>query len=1165
MRRTDVLIYKTCLVCHSGDLSNLTTCECGISLCEKHKDNLRHQQLCRDLMLSLKLSTTMIRVDLDVLVKSSIHEKTDNLPSPMNSFIDSCLSLNKNASEGKNKPNTPDMQKIMISDRLSRPLTFLYALQKLNFQVEETMIVYVIDAMGTDYSDTHYWDFALYWLRTLKTLKIIFIGPKMSPVNGDDVSSRLKYMKMDKSRSYFRRFGVEVKQENYEDYFQNPSFEKPDIILGYDLDIQEIYGISNNSKCTWKDTIITLAKLEVPFVLTAGTKEQALKDHQKICSVLGKSINFAVSEQNPFASLFPRRDVLFQSLRHSNDYIIIYTNWSQSLIKRPKLQNSEEETKLATSAKFETNKSKNKETSVKNREANKVTTAISVKIHEVESKRRVNFESRLKPPASKKLNIVTGFQIKPSQFKTIPRDAKPANPALPRNIGCEVKRTEDLELNLRAEETDEPISETEWHLVRRSHKKEKVHKKKLLDLVKTGQEKKKVLRIVAPKSKTSQVENLKHKTKLSNAKNFEMNQNKAKPAKGKKQGTKNRNETKPISVKKPGSVRKLFQNAKYKSKLEAPKSQKMIISGIERLSGSEKRPTKVKVNKKELSGIRKTGEKSKCFLGKFATAPKPFEMKNIRCKTKPDNAKNTKTNQDETKLSGIENARYEIANLKKKQTDKENVRYETIFRENFEPEPTAAASEKSNNKETNLVKEMDKKKNLQITESSETGKTDQEMKQAVVEKVGPRMQSYEIKDMELKTQPTNAKNVETNKVIETRLEDWKNSETNKAEHKSINEKDRLLEAKFTENTECKIKLREQSNTKTMLNLVVKSENKLQNTIFSAIGNIGYENEEYDLERVEKKPKSVLIGDYKSEINSMLNKMESKTNLDYRLEIANFEIEGTASKEILGFQTRLTENLELKSNTDVESNSVEKPNKKKLRQTELFDVGKIGHETEYLENYKFNLKLEDKGMETNTNLSSTLDSAFRMKILNSETRPNVKENLECEAKLIESLESNFELGAGEISRKETNLNLITKESDKEKCLCKSVSPNNGCIDDKKLSQTEIVLNETFTIHNFESGIETGCVARITEICRSLFLLFILICIWILMHLKLKYEDFIDSFMNQEEETAVENFDFEIAERVESVDSAVNLNSTQNSSSGEFEVSVLNFQNDYLETK
>ncbi|XP_033225117.1 uncharacterized protein LOC117178028 [Belonocnema kinseyi] len=1035
------LYTKTCLICHSGDLSNLTTCECGISLCEKHTDNLRHQQLCRDLLLSFKLSTTMIRADLDVLVKPFIRERTDILPSSMDSFIDSCLSLNKEASQGKNKPNTPDIQKIMLSDLLSRPLTFLYALQKLNLKVEKTMVVHVICAMDTDYSETHYWDFALYWLRTLRTLKMIFIGPKMCPVNGDDVSRTFKYMK---SRSYFGRLGVEIKQERYDEYFQDPSFEKPDIILGYDLDLQEMYGISNNSKCPWKETIITLAKLEVPFVLTAGTKEQALKDHEKICSVLGKSINFALSERNPFASLFPRRHVLFQSLRHSNDYIIIYTNWSKNLIKRPRLKSSGGDTKLAASAKFESNKSRTGGTIEKNPVG--------------ESKRRENLESSLKQPASKKIKTDTGFEIKPSQFKTIPRDTNPLNPTGPKNIGCKVKPREGLEFNLKAEETDKLCDEIEWQFVKRSPKKERMQKKDLLDLVKSGQEKKKVHRIVARTSKISQVDKLKNETKLSDAKNFERNQNKAKLANGKKQGVRNRKETRLVSVKNPGPVRTLLQNARYKSKLESPKLQKMVISGMKKLSESAKKPIKEKVNKKELSSIEKIGEENRRFLGKFATKLNPFKVKNIKCETKPDNSKNGQTNQDKTKLAAAENYRCEIANLKTKQTDKEAVGCEIIFRENFESAPKAAV-------------------------------TDQEIKQAAVEKVESKMKSSQMKDMGLKMQ------------------------------------------------------------KTMSNLFDKTENQLQNRIFSATVNIGFENEEYEHERVEYKPKSVLVVDYKSEMNSVVKRMESKTNLDYQLEINYFEIKRTADKETFGFQTRRTGNLELKSNTDVESNSLKNPNKKEnLLRNELSDVGKIGHETENLENDKFNLKLEKKFIETNFNLSSSLDSTLRMDISNAQTKLNGKENLECEAKLTENLESKSKL--------------ITKESDKEKC-----------VDDRKLSQTEISFNKTFTIHKFESslsievansesqlvGLKTGCVARITEICRSLFILFMLICIWILMHLKLKYEDFIDYFMNQKQETAVENFDFEIDESVASVESTVNLNNTQNSSSGEFEVAPLNFQN------
>ena len=1100
------LFRKICSICDSRDLSVLKTCECGISYCKNHNDNL-HYKICREFSLSFKLSTTENLRNLHhVYVKPKINTINGMLPLSMDGFVNSCLSLEKEISEAKKKLNTRDFEKLLISDRFSRPLTFLYSLQKLRFEVPKTMIIHVIGSVDSEYLDANFWGFALFWRSTLTALKIIFIGPEMSPLNKTFIKSKLHFPSV--SNTHPVNLDVpKCVQERYEDYFHSASFEKPDIIMGYNLEIQEsLYGIPRNN-CTWKDAILALAEQKVPFVLTAETEEQALKDHIRICSFLGRSVDYAFCEENPFASLIRKKDIYTDGLRRSNGYIVIYPDLNQSLVQMPKLKDSGNQTEPALSTYLPTNKSEFKQIGVKNPESSavkmKLTCANNAK---VESKQTANLEPKLKA-VMPKTNL--NYPIKMLNFEKDRAGTK--------NIRCETKRTEELKSGLKAEKSEKSNIGIEWNLmVKKSNMNEKARENKLLDLIKAWQEQKKVdLSKFTYKSKPSQLKDLQHETKLIKMKNLEKNQDQLKLVKGKDQKEKNRSATNSIRVKNPAPKPRLLENAEYKPKPKTSKPDEPKPNNIMEWILDKKSDQKKTLQKNGLHNILKPGLENKRFVRKVKPKLEQVEIEILERQAEPANTKNAKINQIKAKRMGVKNpvtatrnetestiVKIENENSKKKAIGKENVICGTKLAKNVESQLKEATLKK----ETNLDQETNKNKNK--TEPSDIKKTDQEVEQAGVVRFGPKVSSPGVKNVELEMQP-NAKKVEKNKV-QTKLTDVKNSERDKAEQIS--------------------------------SLVNESEKKLQNEMFPAITNVGYETKEYGVESFEYKPNSVLIGNYQSELKIIMKIMESWG-------------------ETFEFQTKRTENLELKPYSEAESNLVNKTDeKRKLHKTVSPNIGKVGHEAKQrivekvlietkpsiVENSKLDLKSEIKNIETKMSSLSTLTSTCRIEIPNSDLKPSEKESLESESKL----------GANETSNKGTNLDFITKESDNEQWLHKTEL--------SKPSQSEIFCNETSTIQNFNT-MNTGCETTITEIVQSLFLLFKLICIWILMHLKLKCENFVDSFMNQNKETTIENFLSEIEPDVCSVESKVNLLSAQNSSSGKFEMTPVNLQNRVLETK
>lgn len=179
------------------------------------------------------------------------------------------------------------------------------------------MVVHVVGATNSEISAQEYWKIILYWLQSLKSLTVVFTGPEISDLS----STRETGLEFPKSSLAGKHLKVESHAIKYEEYFKSDFFLKPDIIVGYNLHIHESeFGISDFN---WEETILTLEKVEAPFVLTAGSEKRAQKEHRRFCEHLGKLIDFCCLE-NSFAGLIPLRDFETERLMYSNQFVIIY-------------------------------------------------------------------------------------------------------------------------------------------------------------------------------------------------------------------------------------------------------------------------------------------------------------------------------------------------------------------------------------------------------------------------------------------------------------------------------------------------------------------------------------------------------------------------------------------------------------------------------------------------------------------------------------------------------------------------------------------------------------------------------------------------------------------------------------------------------------------------
>ncbi|XP_033217579.1 uncharacterized protein LOC117173227 [Belonocnema kinseyi] len=305
------LFPKTCVVCHDSDLSVLRNCECGVNLCKIHKDDSKHKELCGVLKLAFKLTVSGQLPTLNTIQTSLDISERSSLPPSMQDFLDLHLIFREETPE-----QNENFQGMVTSNFFSGPLTLLYAIEKLNYKVNSSMVIHIIGAGNQDVAAEGCWKTFLLRLTRLTNLKIVFIGPNVSNCLETAVHT------FDYYPLAIKTLKVQFHSQRYDEYFKSESFINPDIILGCNLDFHESeLGIS---ECTWKDTILTLKKVCVPFVLTAGTKERAEKDHKRFCKLLGMSVHYKFCEVNPYAALSPERDFETEGVRYSNKYVIIY-------------------------------------------------------------------------------------------------------------------------------------------------------------------------------------------------------------------------------------------------------------------------------------------------------------------------------------------------------------------------------------------------------------------------------------------------------------------------------------------------------------------------------------------------------------------------------------------------------------------------------------------------------------------------------------------------------------------------------------------------------------------------------------------------------------------------------------------------------------------------
>ncbi|KOC64852.1 hypothetical protein WH47_00355 [Habropoda laboriosa] len=307
---------RSCVVCHDPNVKILENCSnCpNASFCTKHKNDAKHKNICYLIKLCFNLDVISVMHKRKIPeIKLPYHTDYINLPQNMKDFIDYYTEPERNVQI------SIDEERMINSEYLTRPLTFLYAIQKLEYILEDdSIIVHVIAANMIDIDGIALWEILLHWVPSITTIKIILIGPELSL--GSMSMNLCKYCQCNN-----KEISIHMYDMLYENYSHEVSYIKPNFIIGYNAGIHECEDVKSE-KDTWRQSLQTVAEQNCPFVLTSYTLAEAEKEQIRLNEILDNHVKCAYFEWNPYSSLKPYRDFETEGIYYQNQYIIMYSN-----------------------------------------------------------------------------------------------------------------------------------------------------------------------------------------------------------------------------------------------------------------------------------------------------------------------------------------------------------------------------------------------------------------------------------------------------------------------------------------------------------------------------------------------------------------------------------------------------------------------------------------------------------------------------------------------------------------------------------------------------------------------------------------------------------------------------------------------------------------------
>ncbi|XP_043466799.1 uncharacterized protein LOC122501422 [Leptopilina heterotoma] len=298
---------RICSICYESRHEILVNCKkCPqTTFCKEHLNNPLHEEECHKFIISTMIVPTSVYTTTTA-VKLSAQIKTDKLPSSIIEFTKTYVTKNSVDSYSE---ETRDLWNISFSDEYSRPLSIIFAMEKLDFHNNsENLVIHVVGAALAElqYND---WEILLHYFKSAQKLSVILIGDEfMFPENRVEVLCET-------CKQENKELTIEMHSLLYDAYCGQMDFKKPDIIACLNAGLH-YYP-------TWEKSIQVFNKGQCPLVVTAYSKNESLEDEKMVKSTF-PSANCVYSGCNPFGSLIYFRQKIGLPVGCSNNFMSIY-------------------------------------------------------------------------------------------------------------------------------------------------------------------------------------------------------------------------------------------------------------------------------------------------------------------------------------------------------------------------------------------------------------------------------------------------------------------------------------------------------------------------------------------------------------------------------------------------------------------------------------------------------------------------------------------------------------------------------------------------------------------------------------------------------------------------------------------------------------------------
>ena len=300
---------QVCHTCYESDTQKLTTCQnCHhVSYCKLNHLKTDHDIWCKEFQVYRDITLYQFHHGI---IQPLLPDKSLQQYAPLTGDMKTFL-LNTNTVEEKSL-ELQRLNLVALSDIATCPLTVLFSLQQCNFHLEtiETLTIHLVGAeMQFEVETLQKWElFLLHLIPSLKTLKIVFIGPELKTESKFNQTLGKNKTCM-KCNTAGRMVIYEFWKTLYHKFVMSSDYQKPDLICAFNAGLYRLTDFEG--KDTWSPTIkVMLKEPDIPVVVTEYTQKELPFDIQRTQNIVDSLEILTPSTRNPFASLKPSLNFL---------------------------------------------------------------------------------------------------------------------------------------------------------------------------------------------------------------------------------------------------------------------------------------------------------------------------------------------------------------------------------------------------------------------------------------------------------------------------------------------------------------------------------------------------------------------------------------------------------------------------------------------------------------------------------------------------------------------------------------------------------------------------------------------------------------------------------------------------------------------------------------